>query len=164
MSAYLDRRRDVLSNSVVHPRPSTGRERYAVPAVIERGDFSPVITSLLDPRRRRGDIPAPSSYSSATASTSSLVVTTARQPHGTSSAIGIEDEARARNTSERARAQALIASKRPPASSIASTVASEGRSWSGMYNARETREAKARSGWGWKEKRDGRGDESRRRY
>jgi hypothetical protein len=146
MHSYLDRRTAVLNNTVVKPRAPTGRERYSVPRVIDSDDFAPIITSLLDPRRRRTDQVESASRAVVSSSASS-----------TSRAVEVEVEARERNQSERARAQALIASKRVSSASITSTAPSE--NWSGMYNARETRDAKS----SWQEKRNIRHERERER-
>lgn len=142
MHSYLDRRTAVLNNTVVKPRAPTGRERYAVPLVNSDADgFSPIVTSLLDPRRKR---------TGAIDSLSHAAVPSSSSPR-TVDARGTALEARDRNTSERARAQALIASKRLATASITSTAPSD-NNWSGMYNARETRDAKS----SWQDKRTAR--------
>lgn len=167
MNAYLQRRTDILSGKA--PRSSSSsqhyRERYITPATPDsnRGDLSPVITSLLAPRRRRGEpLPPPrpeptrSAPSPRSSSTSSLDPT---------------HEAQSRVSSERARAAALIAAKRREAlaSSVGSSVASDTprSEWSGgQYNAEATREEKERrvlGGGGWGEQKRRRDERERDR-
>lgn len=164
MNAYLQRRTDVLSGKA--PRSSSSshhyRERYITPATpaSDRGDLSPVITSLLAPRRRKGEpIPPPPEPTRSAPSS---------RPSSTFS-LDPSREAQSRVSSERARAATLVAAKRREAlaSSAGSSVASDTprSEWSGgQYNAEATREAKERrvlGGGGWGEQKRRRDERER---
>lgn len=147
MNAYLARRHNVLHGrgESDDPRQSSNRyrERYREPANARAsapGDLSPVVTSLLAPKRRKGEPPAPVASASTSAPSRSPAVLHSTDP---------ASEAASRVASERARAAAILAEKRrkalastPSASSVASTPRSE---YGGnMFNAAETREAQMR--------------------
>lgn len=160
MNSFLKRREDVLSGAPIRRAPpSTGRERYpAATPLSDRDDLSPVITSLLAPRRRRGD-PIPAAPPPKPSPTPYRSSSTTKDP---------ASEAASRVSNERARAAALIASK---GAVSASSVASEtprsdaGMGGFGMFNRDETREAKERrGGWGrggWEEQKRRRDDRER---
>ncbi|KAK4690593.1 hypothetical protein P7C70_g9543, partial [Phenoliferia sp. Uapishka_3] len=119
MNSFLKRRSDVISGKAIprQPLPSS-RDRYpsATPQT-DRGDLSPVITSLLAAKRRRGEPippPPPPPLSRPTSSSTST-------KH-----IDPVSEANSRVSSERARAAALIAErKRANALKNGSSIASE---------------------------------------
>lgn len=155
MNAYLARRHNILhgkeDSNLARASSSRYRERYLEPTTATAtigSDLSPVITSLLAPKRRRGEpIPPPAPVppsSSFPASRSSI-----------SAAGTIQDpaaEAAARVSSERARAAALLADKKrkrafASSPSSSASVASTPRSDFGgnnLFNAAETREAMER--------------------
>ncbi|KAI5474720.1 hypothetical protein MNV49_002545 [Pseudohyphozyma bogoriensis] len=163
MNAYLKRRSDVLSGASIHRSTTTGRERYRVPDTpnTERGDLSPVITSLLSKKRRRGDPippPSPPRAQPQPAPSSSMSSIARKDPQA---------EAASRVSSERARAAALIAARKKATGSSASSVASGtprsewGASGFGMFNREETRAAQR--SWEEPRKRDSWGEQKRRR-
>lgn len=163
MNAYLQRRTDILSGKALRSSTSSHhyRERYITPATpaSDRGDLSPVITSLLAPRRRKGE-PLPPAQPTR--------FTPPARP-STSSSLDPAREAQTRVSSERARAAALIAVKRREALSAGLSVASDTprSEWSGgQYNAEATREAKERrvlGGGGWGEQKRRRDERERDR-
>ena len=158
--AYLDRRDQVRSGSA--PKEdgrggargrATPRERYVTP-VSQRGgqDASVSVPSLLPPKHRRDSAaarqpPPGSSATRANATASSSTRSTARSP-STSSPRDVRTEARERESSERARAQALIAKRRAERekASVTDTPRTDvtESEYGDQYNAAETRAAHRR--------------------
>ncbi|GAA6049684.1 hypothetical protein NBRC10513_005982, partial [Rhodotorula toruloides] len=181
MNTYLKRREDVLSGKPAPtPRRPSTRDRYIEPTARtgatrswddtpqssvsssthrssrgEKSAFEPDMPSLLPPKHRRPPLSADSlaerplpgrDGSSRTVRHAS----TTRDP---------QREASDRVSSERARAAALLASRRKAAlssslSSASTTPARIEAGGFGMYNREETKEAKERRRGGWGERKD----------
>ncbi|SGY76875.1 BQ5605_C005g03525 [Microbotryum silenes-dioicae] len=160
MQSYLKRRDQVLDSSKAASSSSSTRFRTPATPDTERGDLSPIITSLLAPKRRKGDPkprsrPAPSSPISHSDPSTSTSPSTSSHP-----TLDPRTEAVRRVSSERARALAVIAARKKErqgsdAGSVASTPARSefGAQGYGMFNREETRDARGR----WREGRGGSG-------
>ncbi|SDA06720.1 BZ3501_MvSof-1269-A2-R1_Chr4-2g06766 [Microbotryum saponariae] len=156
MQSYLRRRDQVLDSSKAASSSSSTRFRTPATPDTERGDLSPIITSLLAPKRRKGD-PIPRSRSAPSSPTSHSDPSTSTSSHPT---LDPRTEAVRRVSSERARASAVIAARKKElqgsdAGSVASTPARSefGAQGYGMFNREETRDARGR----WREGRGGSG-------
>lgn len=167
MNAYLKRRTDVQTGApLAGPtnRSSNGRrERYPLPQDSERGDLSPVITSLLAPWRRRGEPPA---------ALSSTRAEPERRPPPTQKEQDGIAESQSRLAAEKARTAAFIAAHRRSSTQASDTPQSEigsgeygGRD---LYNSQLVREANERRGGraagmgGWEEQKRRRDDRGSR--
>lgn len=144
VKGFLERRKQVLEGTMPERDPRTrGGDGY----IVEK-------KTLIDYRQRR---PSANTHSSTQPSTSSQTI--ARSFGASASLSASSEEAHSRQTSERARAQALIASRRRAATSTSSSIGSStprtelGAEGEGaMYNRLETREAEERrrggASWG----------------
>ncbi|BGP34769.1 hypothetical protein JCM10296v2_006591 [Rhodotorula toruloides] len=181
MNTYLKRREDVLSGKPApEPRQPSTRDRYIEPTArtgstrswddtprssvsssthrSSRGDksaFEPEMPSLLPPKHRRPPLSADPLAERPKAGREEPT----RQTQHPSTTRNPQREARDRVSSERARAAALLASRRKAAlssglSSASTTPARSEAGGFGMYNREETKEAKERRRGGWGERKD----------